>query len=359
MNRTIAVLPGDGIGPEVMDETLRVLDAIADKYCHTFTYHQAAIGGAAYDIYQEHCPDETIECCQSADAILFGSVGGAVSAQNEPKWHNCEANSLLTLRKLFNFNQNIRPVTMYPELGNHSPLKSRVIDGHADIVIFRELVGDIYFGEHYQGHNARQERYASDIAEYNEQQISAIAHAAFQAARQRRSHVTSVDKANVLATSRLWREIVTEISRDYPDVTVTHQYVDNCAMQLVTNPGQFDVIVTGNMFGDILSDLASVLPGSLGLIPSASINRQGFGMYEPSGGSAQDIAGEGKANPIAQILSAAMMLEYSFGMGEEARNIRSAVQQAITAGYRTTDIAESGDKPLSTAQMGKQIISYL
>jgi len=359
MKKNIAVLSGDGIGPEIMQETLKVLDSIAKKYNHQFIYQRAEIGGAAYEKYQEHCPKKTIEICNNSDAILFGSVGGPVDAQLENKWKNCEANSLLAIRKTFGFNINIRPVKMYPELSDHCPLKQRVIKDDTDIVIFRELIGDIYFGEHKLDKNDRVGRFASDTANYNEAQIASIMHAAFKAARNRKKKVTSVDKANVLATSKLWREIATEVHQEYPDIELQHLYVDNCAMQMIINPRQFDVIVTANLFGDILSDLASVLPGSLGLIPSASLNENNFGMFEPSGGSAPDIANQGIANPIAQILSAAMMLEYSFNLNQEADDIRNAVNQTIKEGHRTIDLAQENEKVLSTSEITNVILQNI
>ena len=311
MKKTIAVLAGDGIGPEVMAQALRVLKEVSTQEAITLNYVEGYIGGAAYDHYQNHFPEETKKICQQADAILFGSIGGPITEAHLPKWKGCEANSLLSLRKTFSFNANLRPAKIYAELKDICPLKASVIDAGVDILIFRELIGDIYFGEHR--HFVKDgKRYATDVAEYNEDQIASIAHKAFQAALIRSKKVTSVDKANVLSTSQLWREVVTEVAKDYPQVKLEHMLVDNCAMQLIARPTQFDVILTANLFGDILSDAASVIPGSLGLMPSASINQQGFAMYEPSGGSAPDIANQNVANPIAQILSAAMMLRYSF-----------------------------------------------
>lgn len=359
MDKQISVLAGDGIGPEVMEQAIRVLDKIAETYHHHFRYKHALIGGAAYEQHGHHCPSETVTICEQSDAILFGSVGGPVDAQLDEKWKNCEANSLLALRKQFAFNINIRPITMYPSLAHHSPLKEHVIGHNTDIVIFRELIGDIYFGRHTQETNDDGVRYAQDVADYDEHQIRSILQAAFQAAKHRSGKVTSVDKANVLATSKLWRQIANEVHQSFPEVTLEHLYVDNCAMQLIVNPQQFDVLVTGNLFGDILSDLASVLPGSLGLIPSASLNQEHFGMYEPSGGSAPDIAGKGIANPIAQILSVALMLEHSFGLIQEANHIRQAVAAAIDAGHRTGDITDSKTRALSTVQMTDKIIQNI
>ncbi len=359
MEKNIAVLAGDGIGPEVMDQAIRVIKKVEEKYNHSFNFIEAKIGGAAFDQFQNHCPQKTLDICKSSDAILFGSVGGPVDAQLEPKWKNCEANSLLAIRKHFGFNINIRPIKMYPELSDHSPLKQSVIGENTDIVIFRELIGDIYFGEHIQGVNDQHFRYAKDTADYDENQIKSILHAAFQAAINRNKKVTSVDKANVLATSKLWREIANEVAKDYPEIELQHLYVDNCAMQFIVNPQQFDIVVTANLFGDILSDLASVFPGSLGLIPSASLNKNNFGMYEPSGGSAPDIANKGIANPIAQILSAAMMLEYSFSLNQEADAIRTAVNKTISQGHRTSDLAQQSDIKLSTREITNKIIQNL
>ncbi len=355
VKKKIAVLAGDGIGPEVMRAALKVLDQIALQFGHTFAYSEAKIGGAAFIEYQAHCPPETLTICKSADAILFGSVGGPLTEQHLPKWHQCEANSILKLRQYFEFNINLRPIRVYPELIALSPLKKEIIENGIDILIYRELNGDSYFGKHAITHDAHG-RIALDEATYHENQIRSIAHAAFQAAQQRKKQIVSVDKANVLATSQLWRQIVTEVSRDYADVTLTHLLVDNCAMQLILNPHQFDVIVTTNMFGDILSDLAAALPGSVGLIPSASVNKNGFGLYEPSGGSAPDIAGRNIANPIAQILSAAMMLRYSFGLHEEATCIEQSIQIILSRGIKTKDLAASNQSFLSTTDWTDALI---
>lgn len=358
MKKIIAVLPGDGIGPEVMKQALRVLDAIAKKYSHSFIYNEAKIGGAAFDSYQTHCPDETISICENADAILFGSVGGPVDQQHLSKWKNCEAQSILKLRKHFHFNINMRPVIVHPMLRSISPLKDEIIGKGIDILLLRELIGDIYFGKHYTTTNDSGKRVAYDEAVYNEDQIASIAHVAFQAARQRREHVTSVDKANVLDTSKLWRTVMSEVGEQYPDVTLKHMLIDNCAMQLVIDPKQFDVIVTSNMFGDILSDTAAGIPGSLGLMPSASLNAENFGLYEPAGGSAQEIAGKNIANPIAQILSASMMLRYSFGMNEEADDIQTAISEALQSGIRTRDIA-SQNHSITTSKFTNSVIQQI
>ncbi len=358
MHKNIAILAGDGIGQEVMPQALRVLQAIAQKYAHTFTLQEAAIGGAAFDHYGAHFPRETQAICQQADAILFGSVGGPLQEAHLPKWQNCERNSILALRKSLNLNVNLRPIRLYASLQENSPLKERVISQGVDILIARELIGDIYFGEHRQ---FIQEgiRHASDVAEYNEQQIAAIAHRSFQLSQGRRKKITSVDKANVLDTSKLWRTVVNEIAGLYPAVQYEHMLVDNCAMQLILNPGQFDVILTSNLFGDILSDAAAALPGSLGLIPSASLSQSGKGLYEPSGGSAPDIAGKNVANPIAQILSVALLLRYSFALNIEAEAIEQAVEKTLEAGLRTKDIWIDGKKLATTQELTDHIIELI
>ncbi len=362
MEKNIAVLPGDGIGEEVVAEAIRVLNVVSERSGHTFNYTHALVGGAAYDKFGVHFPDETRKICEDSDAILFGSVGGPVSELHLPKWKGCEATSLLAIRKAFRFNANYRPVKVYPQLAENSPLKKEVIEAGVDLLFLRELNGDIYFGEK-RTFERDGRRVATDIAEYTEDQVAAIAHLAFKAARLRRKKVTSVDKANVLEVSRLWRTVVHEVAKNYSDVELEDMLVDNCAMQLIQKPSHFDVVLTGNMFGDILSDAAAVLPGSLGMLCSASMNAEGFGMFEPPGGSAQDIAGKGIANPIAQILSAAMMLRFAFGLEKEAAVIETAVQKAIDAGYRTGDIRGRGDgagiKPVGTKAMTDAIISAI
>ncbi|WP_119342768.1 3-isopropylmalate dehydrogenase [Facilibium subflavum] len=359
MKKIIAVLPGDGIGPEVMSASLEVLETINERYNHQFIFQHAAIGGAAFDIYGKHCPHETLEICQQSDAILFGCVGGPVDAQDDPKWQGCEANSILALRKAFNFGVNIRPIKMFNALQENSPLKNNRIGQGADIEIFRELSGDIYFGEHRRFEDENGVKHASDTAEYDENTIAHIVEKAFIGAQKRNKVLTSVDKANVLDTSRLWREVVKAQEKNFPDVKVNHMYVDNCAMQLVLNPAQFDVIVTANLFGDILSDLASVLPGSIGLIPSASLNKQGFGLYEPAGGSAFDIQGKNVANPIAQILSASLMLSYSFGLHQEAKAIQDAIEAVLKKGVKTADLCTVDETPVTTTQITQAIVQEI
>ena len=340
-----------------MQQSLRMLDHVAKQFRHQFHYQEAVVGGAAYDACGEHCPDETLNVCQQADAVLFGSVGGPIDEQHLAKWQNCESNSILKLRKSFVFNINLRPINIYPGLADISPLRTEVISQGADIAIFRELCGDIYFGKHEQSNDAKG-RFAIDEAVYHEEQIKSIAHAAFKAAQQRNKTITSVDKANVLATSKLWRQVVDEVSADYPDVTLSHMLVDNCAMQLVLDPQQFNVILTANLFGDILSDLAAALPGSLGLIPSASFNADGFAMYEPSGGSAPQLTGKNVANPIAQMLSVAMMLRYSFGLQQEAQLIEDAVARTLAEGIRTQDIA-SAKTAVSTSAFTDAVLAHI
>jgi len=360
MNKKIAILAGDGIGPEVMVQAQRVLDTIAHKFGHTFEYTEGLVGGAAYDVYQDHLPPATIEICNQSDAILFGSVGGPVHLLNEPKWANSEAKSILALRKAFNFNINFRKMALYPEIAALSPLKPALLANGLDVVIFRELIGDIYFGEHILDQKDG-ERHAFDSAEYTESQIRSIAEYAFNVARTRGKKLVSVDKANVLATSKLWRQVVSEVAAKNPDIEHSDMLVDNCAMQIVKNPAQFDVILTANLFGDILSDELSVLSGSVGMMPSASFSASGLALYEPAGGSAPDIADLNIANPIAQILSASLMLAYSFNLLPESQAIDTAVKAAIVAGYRTGDIAtgDANEKVVGTKEFTDQVIAAL
>ncbi|GAB6089319.1 3-isopropylmalate dehydrogenase [Spirochaeta dissipatitropha] len=358
----IAVLPGDGIGPEVMSEALKVLDAVEARFDIQFTRTQADVGGAAIDSQGSALPKSTIEICEQSQAILFGSVGG-------PKWDHLppaeqpERGALLPLRKHFKLNANLRPAIIFPQLRDASPLKPEIIGEQLDILVVRELTGGIYFGEP-KGKDADR---GFDTMVYTRPEVERIARVAFEAARGRNKLVHSIDKANVLNASVLWREIVIEVAREYPDVELRHLYVDNAAMQLVVNPSQFDVILCGNLFGDILSDEAAMITGSLGMLPSASIAADGqsaqdahaipFGLYEPSGGSAPDIAGKGIANPIAQILSAAMMLKYSFGHNAAYDAIFQAISSVLEEGYRTADIASPDTKTIGTAQMGDFIAS--
>lgn len=351
MKKKIAVLPGDGIGPEIMDQAIQVLTKVGEEFGHDFEFEHGLIGGAAWDEYGEHFPKQTLELCEGADAILFGSVGGPVDKQHEKKWNGCEANSILALRKAFNFSANLRPVKCYE--GIASVLKDEIVEKGIDMLFVRELSADIYFGAHERdGGSAR------DVMEYDEATIERVARTAFEAAMERRKKVSSVDKANVLACSKLWREVVDRVAGDFPKCEYEHVLVDNMAMQLIKRPYDFDVILAPNMFGDILSDEASVFAGSLGMLPSASLNADGFGLYEPSGGSAPDIAGEGIANPIGQILSAAMMLRYSFGMNKEHDAVVGAVDSALAEGYRTADIVH-GQTFVSTESMGDAISKFI
>lgn len=351
----IAVLPGDGIGPEVMQQALKVLEKIQAKYNTKFEYTFADIGGIAIDNHGTPLPESTIKTCESSEAILFGSVGG-------PKWENLppaqqpERGALLPLRKHFGLFCNIRPVKIFPSLLDASSLKNELISDGLDIAVFRELTGGIYFGQPKEI-NADRTR-ALDTMLYTKPEVVRIAKLAFEAARLRRKKVTSVDKANVLMSSILWRETVMEVHKDYPDIELNHMYVDNASMQLVRNPAQFDVIVTENMFGDILSDEAAMLTGSLGMLPSASINESSFGLYEPIGGTAPDIAGKNIANPIAQIMSAALMLRYSLKMDAAAKDIEKAIEKVLDEGYRTGDLLNKNkpeQKLVKTDEMGDLI----
>lgn len=352
--KNIAVLPGDGIGPEVMAEAIKVLDKVSSLQGVAFEYKEADVGGAAIDRQGKALPEATIAVCESADAVLFGSVGG-------PKWESLppeeqpERGALLPLRKRFNLYANLRPAIIFRELRDASPLKPELIGEGFDILVVRELTGGIYFGQP----KGREGNRAFDTLVYSVPEIERIAKVAFETARKRRSRVTSIDKANVLSSMVMWREVVTEIGKQYPDVALNHMYVDNAAMQLVRNPKQFDVMLCGNMFGDILSDEASMITGSLGMLPSASLSEGTFGLYEPAGGSAPDIAGKGIANPIAQILSAAMMLKYSFGMDEAYGKIFASIESVLEEGYRTIDIMSPGKKQTGTAEIGSLIAERL
>lgn len=353
MNYKIAVIKGDGIGPDIVDQALLVLDKIGEKYNHKFEYTEVLAGGAALDATGVPLPEETVKVCKNSDAVFLGAVGGA-------KWdvlpgHMRPEKALLGLRSELELFANIRPAVMYKQLKDACPLKSEIIgDGGLDIVVIRELTGGVYFGERGTKQTELGEA-AYDTMQYAVEEVRRIAKVAFEIARKRNKKVTSVDKANVLDSSRLWRRVVEEVAKDYPDIELNHLYVDNCAMQLVINPKQFDVILTENMFGDILSDEASMITGSIGMLPSASLGKTKLGMYEPIHGSAPDIAGQDKANPIATILSAAMMLRYSFDLEEEAVAIEKAVESVLEAGYRTGDIYSEGTKKVGTREMGRLI----
>ncbi len=356
MKMNIAVIKGDGIGPEIVTEAMKVLDKVAAKYGHEISYTQLLMGGASIDANGVPLTDETVALAKASDAVLMGSIGGDTT---KSPWYQLPPQlrpeaGLLKIRKALGLFANLRPAYLYKELAAACPLKESTGENGFDLMIMRELTGGLYFG-------ARQTvvengvRKATDTLTYDETEIRRIAVKAFEIARKRRKSVISVDKANVLDSSRLWRAVVNEVAADYPDVRLTHMLVDNCAMQLVKDPAQFDVVLTENMFGDILSDEASMITGSIGMLPSASLNDTKFGLYEPSHGSAPDIAGQNLANPIATILSAAMMLRYSFDLDEEAAAIEAAVQKALSDGCRTTDIISDGMVRLSCSEMGSVI----
>ena len=356
MEYKIALIPGDGIGPEIVAEAKKVLDRVCEKYSHKFSYTEVLLGGASIDAHGVPLTDEAIAQAKASDAVLMGSIGG--DAKTSP-WYKLEPSKrpeagLLAIRKALNLFANLRPAYLYNELCDACPLRDEIIGDGFDMIIVRELTGGLYFGAR-KTTEENGVRTAVDTLSYNENEIRRIAIKAFEIARKRRNKVTSVDKANVLDSSRLWRSVVEDVAKDYPDVTLEHMLVDNCAMQLVRDPKQFDVILTENMFGDILSDEASMVTGSIGMLSSASLNETKLGLYEPSHGSAPDIAGQNKANPIATILSAAMMLRYSLDLDKEADAVEAAVQKVLTAGYRTGDIMSEGCKLVGTKEMGDLI----
>ena len=360
MNCNIVTIPGDGIGPEIVREACKVLDKVGEVYGDTFQYTKILMGGCSIDAYGVPLTDEALETAKKSDAVLLGAVGGNVG---NSKWYDVAPNlrpeaGLLAIRKGLNLFANLRPAYLYNELADACPLKKENIGDGFDMIIVRELTGGLYFGERHT-EEVDGVLQATDTLTYNENEIRRIAIKAFDIAMKRRKHVISVDKANVLDSSRLWRKVVEEVAKDYPEVKLEHMLVDNCAMQLVMNPGQFDVVLTENMFGDILSDEASMITGSIGMLSSASLNETKFGMYEPSHGSAPDIAGKDLANPIATVLSAAMMLRYSFDMDKEADAIEAAVQQVLTDGYRTGDIYSEGCKKVGTMEMGNLIAAHI
>ena len=353
MQARIVTLPGDGVGPEVIAAAVRVLQAVADRYGHEFTFQEALMGGCAIDAVGNPLPDETLAACEGADAVLLGAVGG-------PRWSDPTApvrpeQGLLRLRGHFDLFANLRPVKAYPALAQYAPLRADLLEG-VDILFVRELTSGIYFGERQeQGDGDR----AWDTMFYTVEQVERVARVAFEAARGRRGRVASVDKANVLASMRLWRRTVDAVAADYPDVALEHVLVDACAMYLLRDPARFDVVLAGNMFGDILSDETSVLAGSLGMLPSASLNAGTFGVYEPIHGSAPDIAGQGIANPIATLLSAAMLLRHSLGLEAEAAAVEGAVETVLAAGGRTADIAAVPDEALGTAAFTDRVVAAL
>ena len=353
MEKHIALIHGDGIGPEIVDEAVGVLDRIAGIYGHKFTYTPVLMGGIAIDKTGVPLPEETIKICKASDSVLLGAVGG-------PKWDKGEGKmrpeaGLLGIRGALGLYANLRPAKLLKPLAGACPLKKEKTEQGLDVLIVRELIGGAYFGDKRTFTDDRGHVTAIDEMKYSDYEIERICRTAFELARKRRGFVTSVDKANVLDTSRLWREIAHKVREEYPDIAYEDMLVDNAAMQLIRNPAHFDVIVTENLFGDILSDEASMLTGSLGMLPSASLADGSFGLYEPVHGSAPDIAGTGRANPIATILSAAMMLRFSFGMQAEADAIENAVDKALNEGYRTADIMSDGCKPVNCAEMGEVI----
>lgn len=348
MKACIAVIRGDGIGPEITAGAITVLKKVSDKFGHEFSFVEVDAGGIAIDRYGEPLPEESLKKCLESDSVLLGAVGG-------PKWdslpvHLRPEKALLELRKQLGLYANLRPAILYPQLADASPLKERVVSGGADILVVRELTGGIYFGERGGDDNM-----AYDTERYTVPEVERIARRAFEAARTRKKKLVSIDKANVLRSSQLWRRVVKEVAKDYPDVELSHMYVDNAAMQIALRPTQFDVILTTNMFGDILSDLASAITGSIGMLPSASIGDSGRGMYEPIHGSAPDITGQDKANPLATILSAAMMLSMAFGLQDEAEAVKNAVSTVLDSGFRTADIAGEGVEPVSCSRMANLV----
>ena len=360
MELNIGVIRGDGIGPEIVTEAIKVLNKVGEVYGHTCKYNELLMGGASIDVHGIPLTDETVEIAKSCDAVLMGSIGG--DARVSP-WYQLEPSKrpeagLLKIRKELNLFANLRPAVLYDELKGACPLKEELTEGGFDMMIMRELTGGLYFGNR-ETKEVDGCLTAKDELTYNENEIRRIAIRAFDIAMKRNKKVISVDKANVLDSSRLWRKVVEEVAQDYPEVTLEHMLVDNCAMQLVKNPKQFDVILTENMFGDILSDEASMITGSIGMLASASLNDTKFGLYEPSGGSAPDIAGKGIANPIATILSAAMMLRYTFDLDKEADAIENAVAQVLKDGYRTIDIMSEGKTQVNTAEIGNLIAANI
>lgn len=360
MKCNLAVISGDGIGPEIVAEAKKILNTVGEVYGHEFSYTDVLMGGCSIDVHGVPLTDEAIATAKAADAVLMGSIGGNTSTSpwyKLPPEKRPEA-GLLKLRKSLNLFANLRPAYLYEELKGACPLKEEIIEGGFDMMIMRELTGGLYFGERKTvEENGVMTAY--DSLTYNENEIRRIAKRGFDIARKRRKKVTSVDKANVLDSSRLWRKVVEEVAKDYPEVELEHMLVDNCAMQLVKAPRQFDVILTENMFGDILSDEASMVTGSIGMLSSASLNETKFGLYEPSGGSAPDIAGKGIANPIATILSAAMMLRYTFDLDKEADAVELAVKEVLKKGYRTIDIMSEGKTQVGTKEMGDLIAAEI
>jgi 3-isopropylmalate dehydrogenase len=358
----IAVLPGDYIGPEIIAEAVRVLEAVGRRFGHEYQFDEALAGGAAWERHGEHLPRSTLAVCEQSDAILKGPFGGPTSELGHPKWQAVEQNAILPLRKHFDLFLNLRPVIVPDALVGLSPLKEEIVRG-TDILILRELTSGIYFGprgeRQTEGPHELLQREVFDTELYREHEIERAARAAFQLAAGRRRKVTLVAKSNVMRSGVFWREVVDDVAKDFPDVALDYLHVDNASMQIILNPRQFDVLLTSNLFGDILSDEASVLPGSIGLVPSASLNDKGFGLYEPIHGSAPDIEGQGKANPIAMILSAALMLRLSFNLPEASRAVERAVDMVIADGARTPDLARPGEAVVTTQEMGRRVAEAL
>ncbi len=357
MQKDICLLPGDGIGPEIIAQAKNALDAIAQKFGHSFNFNTALIGGAAIDENGQPLPKETLDACKAAHAVFLGAVGG-------PKWDHLgndvrPEKGLLDIRKELGLFANLRPATLFPELAGSCLLRADIAQKGLDLIVIRELTGGIYFGEPRGIEERNGEQVGFNTMLYAESEIERIAHVAFETARKRRKKVCSCDKANVLETSRLWREVVTKIHKDYADIELSHMYVDNAAMQLVRDPSQFDVMLTSNLFGDILSDEAAVITGSLGMLPSASLGSQAPGLFEPIHGSAPDIAGQNKANPLATILSAGMMLRLAFDAADEADCIDMAVRKVLEQGLRTGDIMEKGKTLTGTVEMGKAVVEQI
>ena len=356
MEKQIAVIRGDGIGPEIVEQALRVMDAVAEKYGHTFRYVEADMGGVAIDRWREALPAAELEKCMTSDSVLLGAVGG-------PKWDGMPGDKrpekgLLALRSAMGLYSNNRPARLWPQLAAASPLKPEIVAKGIDFIVVRELIGGVYFGEH-RTEEADGELKATDVMSYAEHEIERIGRIAFETAGKRRKKVTSIDKANVLDTSRLWRKVMHRLAQEYPEIQYSDMLVDNAAMQIAKDPSQFDVVVTENMFGDILSDEASMITGSIGMIPSSSLGEGSRGLYEPIHGSAPDIAGQNKANPIGTILAAAMILKYSFDMDEEAEAVEEAVSRVLDQGLRTGDMMAEGCTLVSCSEMGDAILKAL
>lgn len=357
MDMNIVLLPGDGIGPEITTQAVEVMKKVADKFGHNVTFTEELIGGCAIDATGKPLPKETVEACKNADTVFLGAVGG-------PKWDNLDGATrpeagLLGIRKELGLFANLRPAKLFPELSSACFLRPDIVEDGIDVMVVRELTGGIYFGQPQGQEERGGVRYGYNTMVYNEDEVRRIARIAFEAAMKRDKRVCSVDKANVLEVSRLWRSVVEEVAKEYPEVELSHMYVDNAAMQLVRDPNQFDVIVTGNLFGDILSDEAAVITGSIGMLPSASLNKSGTGLFEPIHGSAPDIAGQNKANPLASILSMAMMLRHSFNLIKEANAIEAAVQKVLREGYRTGDIMSNGETLVGCNTMGNLVVERL